>query len=358
MTRLFIPGPVEVHPEILRAMGRPMIGHRTQAFSALYDTLQRGIQSVLFTQNPIYFFTTSATGIMESALRNLVNKKCLMLVNGAFSKRWYEIALSLGLDAVSWEVDAGCGHAADLLRKKLEEDVYDALFITHCETSTGVLNPLKELCDCAKSLQDLLICVDAVSSMCGVKIDVDAWGIDVCLASVQKAWGLPPGFALCSVSERALERSFEKKFKGYYLDFCVFDKYHQKKQTPVTPSLPHLYAMERCLEMIQKEGLSARFSRHQLLSKMLLQWSCGYFSSFAQKPYLSPTVSCLKVPEGFETQVFLDGILEQGFCISGGYGAHKGKTFRVGHMAMMQPQDLEQLMEAMDKVLRKMGVVL
>jgi aspartate aminotransferase-like enzyme len=189
--------------------------------------------------------------------------------------------------------------------------------------------------------------------MAGVELRVDEWGIDVCFASVQKAWGLPPGFSLCSVSPRALKRSYDKSLKGYYLDFAVFHEFHKKSQTPTTPSIPHMFALRVSLKRIKSEGLDNRFQRHKDLSRYVKNWGNGHFSLFSADGFHSITLSCFKTPQGFKTDNMIKELKKRGYLISGGYGSFKGKTFRIAHMGDMTLNDLRELTREIDTIIKE-----
>jgi len=351
---LFIPGPVNVHPDIAEAMSQPMIGHRAPEFSELYWDVVEGVQSVLQTKNRVYLSTSSATGLMEAAVRNTVKKRALNLVCGAFSLRWHQITDACGFDSDSVGVEWGDAIKPEHVRMALGEADYDVITVVHNETSTGVMNPLKAITEVIREHSDALILVDTVSSMSGVNIPVDDWGIDIALASVQKAWGLPPGFAVMSVSERALERAKDQPNKGYYFDFEVFEKYHQRGQTPSTPSIPHMYGLKRQIERIGEEGLLNRFDRHKSMAKRTQDWALNHgFELFAEDPYQSHTLTCIDNTLDVDVAELSNQLLERGFRISNGYGPLKGKTFRIAHMADTQPGDLDELLGHIDEILAK-----
>ncbi|MCF7804858.1 MAG: alanine--glyoxylate aminotransferase family protein [Candidatus Marinimicrobia bacterium] len=349
---LFIPGPVNVRPEIFEAMSQPMIGHRAPEFSDLYRDVVEGIQSVLQTENRIYLSTSTATGLMESAVRNTVKKRCLNLVCGAFSLRWHQITDACGLESDSVGVDWGNAVKPDDVKMALDEADYDVVTVVHNETSTGVMNPLKSIVETIRENSDALILVDAVSSMSGVNIPVEDWGIDIVLASVQKAWGLPPGFAIMSVSDRALERSKSQPNKGYYFDFEVFEKYHQRAQTPSTASIPHLYGLQRQLELISDEGLMNRFDRHLSMAKRTRSWALEHgFELFSEDPYHSNTLTCIENTLDIDVAGLSSELVNRGYRISNGYGQLKGKTFRIAHMADTSMNELDELLATIDDIL-------
>jgi len=349
---LFIPGPVAVHQDVMEAMSKPMIGHRTPEFSALWRTVIEGVQEVLQTGNHIYLGTNTATGFMEAAVRNTVQKRCLNLVCGAFSLRWHHITTGCGFDADSIGVDWGEGIRPEHVKMALDEEDYDVVTIAHNETSTGVMNPLRSVVETIRENSDALILVDATSSMSGVNIPVDEWGIDICLASVQKAWGLPPGFALMSVSDRAIERAESQNRKGYYFDFQVWEKYYAREQTPTTASVPHLYGLERQLGRIREEGMMNRFQRHKQMAERTREWALDRgFQLFSEEPYHSNTLTCIENTRGIDVGELSKHLLDRGYRISNGYGPLKGKSFRIAHMGDRQPEELGELLAEIDDIL-------
>lgn len=353
--KLFIPGPVSVHPDIMEAMSKPMIGHRTPEFSALFREVVAGVQNVLKTKNRIFLSTSTATGLMEAAVRNTVKNRCLNLVCGAFSKRWHDITVGCGLEADTVEVEWGHAVHPEDVKKALSKAQYDVITLVHNETSTGVMNPLEDLVTTIRENSNALILVDAVSSMSGVDIPVDELGIDVCLASVQKAWGLPPGFAIASISQDALDASDGQPNKGYYFDFQVFEKYYQREQTPTTASIPHLYGLQRQLERIEEEGLERRFNRHIRMAEMTRDWAVDKgFELFSEPLHHSNTLTCVNNNLDVDVAELSSRLLGQGYRISNGYGSLKGKAFRIAHMGDTQPEDLQQLLDTIDGILNEL----
>ncbi|MFQ6616307.1 MAG: pyridoxal-phosphate-dependent aminotransferase family protein [Fidelibacterota bacterium] len=336
-------------------MGDYPIGHRSGEFSELYRELESGIQEILFTRNRIYLATCSGTGLMEAAVRNTVKKRCANFVCGAFSERWHRITAASGLPCDPFRVEPGRAIKPDLVQNALRTGDYDAVTVVHNETSTGVMNPLDAIADVVRDFPDVLFLVDMVSSMASVKVEVDALGIDVALASVQKGWALPPGFSVCSVSSRTLERSSQLTAKGYYFDFQIMESYARKYQTPTTPSIPHLYALRTQLKRIEEEGLEKRFSRHKDLARRVRSWSGDRFGLFAEQGYESDTVTCVENTLDINTSKLIAGVLDKGYRISGGYGPLKGKTFRIAHMGDLQMWDLDELLTVMDQTLQEMG---
>ena len=352
--KLFIPGPTHVDDEILAAMGEYPIGHRTAAFSSLYDRVVSGVEKVLFTSNRIYLCTCSATGLWEAAVRNTVLKRCANFVCGAFSKRWHEVTAMCGIDADPFEVELGQPITPELIDKTVSSGKYDAITLVHNETSTGVMSPLTEIAEVMRRYPDVAFLVDVVSSMSAVEINVDELGIDVALASVQKGWSIPPGFSLCSVSSDTLERSAKCENKGYYFDFEVLDKYALRSQTPATPSIPHLYAMKLQLERIFAEGLDNRIQRHMEMAERVRGWAKERFSLFPEKQFCSTTLTCIEKSQKLDVKRFQSRLLEKGYLISAGYGPLKERTFRVSHMGDLQMSDIEELLSVMDETIEEL----
>src|SRR6202051_236229 len=243
-----------------------MIGHRGQGFKDLYAKMQPQLQSLLYTRQLVYLSTSSAWGVMEGAIRNLVTKKVLNCMCGAFSDKWLDISQRCGKQAEGLKVDWGSPIRAAQIDAKLATGQFDALTLIHNETSTGVMSPLPEIAALKKKYPDVMFIVDAVSSLTATKIEFDALGIDVLLAGTQKAFAMPPGLAIFTCSPAALARAAALKDRGYYFDFVEFQKNAEQNMTPSTPSIGHVYALASKLEDIFAEGLDARFARHHKLA--------------------------------------------------------------------------------------------
>src|SRR5437763_11899894 len=271
--QLHIPGPVEVSEKTFRAFCSPMIGHRGQGFKDLYAKMQPQLQSLLSTRQLVYLSTSSAWGVMEGAIRNLVSKKVLNCMCGAFSDKWLDVSKRCGKDAEALQVPWGSPVRAADVDKKLASGQFDALTLIHNETSTGVMSPLAEIVALKKKYPDVMFIVDAVSSMSAVPLKFDELGIDVLLAGTQKAFAMPPGCAVFVCSPAALAKSATMKDRGYYFDFVEFQKNAEQSMTPSTPSIGHVYALASKLEDFFAEGLEARYARHKKLAEMTRAWA-------------------------------------------------------------------------------------
>ncbi|MEO0289992.1 MAG: alanine--glyoxylate aminotransferase family protein [candidate division WOR-3 bacterium] len=353
--KLFIPGPTEVREEVLEAQRKWMIGHREKDFSILYERVIEKLRKVLETKNFVTIFTSSATGVMEGSIRNLVKRSLLSTVCGAFSQRWMDIAKRCGKEVDVIEVDWGKAIKPFMVERELKNKKYEAILITHNETSTGVTNPLKEICEVVRNVSpDTLILVDAVSSLAGIEIPIDELGLDVIFASVQKCFALPPGLTVTVVSERALEKSKEINDRGYYFDFLEMKKYYdERKQTPATPAISLLFAFDYQLDKMLKEGMKERFLRHLKMAERVRNWVKERgFEIFPEKGFESNTVTVIKNNKNVDVPSMIEKLKERGFKIANGYGKLKNITFRIGHMGDLTLEEIDELLKNMDEVLK------
>lgn len=358
--RFFLPGPTEVRPEVLRAMDRPVIGHRGAEVRALIGGMRERLSAVFQTGRPVYLCTSSATGMMEAAISNLSRRRVLCLVCGAFSGRFHDIARALGRPADRLEVDWGDPNLPEALRERLAEAPgrYDLVTAVHSETSTGVLNPVGELAAVVREFDDVLFAVDAVSSLAGAPVRTDRWGLDFVLTGSQKALALPPGLALAVASERALARAAEVEGRGYYFDLLDFERRSEENQTPNTPAVSLLYALRLQLDAIAAEGLEERWRRHERMAERTHAWVQGLaqrtglpFQVLAPPGYRAPTVTAVRLPEGLAGPTVAVALRERGFTVAPGYGRLKKETFRIGHMGDHTTEELDVLLEALEQVI-------
>ena len=235
--RFFLPGPTEVRPSILQAMLQPMIGHRGKGMEDLIARIEPELQYVFRTKRPVYIATSSATGLMEGAIRNGVRSRVLCLVNGAFSDRFFQIARACGVEAEALNVGWGEVHTPQMLADALKRGKFDAVTVAHSETSTGALNPIADLAKVAHDAGDVVLLVDSVSGMAGAPVETDAWQLDFVLTGSQKAFAIPAGLAFAAAQENVIERATAKRDRGIYFDLIEYHKSIEKNQTPNTPAL-------------------------------------------------------------------------------------------------------------------------
>jgi len=350
--RLFTPGPTQVRPEILKELATPQIHHRSPEFSELYAAIQSKLQQVLYTKNPVLLFTSSSTGAMEAGVTNLVAKRCLNLVNGAFAHRWHEITKGNGVPCDEFAVPWDTAIKPGMVDEQLATGKYDAVTLVFNETSTGMMNPLESIAEVVRQHRGVLLLVDAVSGMAGAKIDTDAWGIDYVLAGVQKAFALPPGLAVAAVSERALERAKTVPPRSYYFNLLDMHKFHQKNQTPSTPAIPQLFALNAQLSDMLAEGMEKRFARHSKMADIVQAWAKKHFDIYPEEGYWSQTLTCVKNTREADVSAMVKTLAsEYNARIENGYGDLKGKTFRIAHMGDVQVDEILGLLQAIGTIL-------
>jgi len=358
--KLHIPGPIEVSEKTLKAFSSPMIGHRSQGFKDLYAKIQPQLQSLLYTKQQVYLCTSSGWGIMEGAVRNLVARKVLCCMNGAFSDKWLDVSKRCGKQAEGLQVEWGSPIRAEAVDAKLATGQFDAVTMIHNETSTGVMSPLAEIAALKKKYPDVMFIVDSVSSMSATPLRFDELGIDVLLAGTQKAFALPPGMAIFTCSKAALEKASRQNDRGYYFDFVEFEKNAQQSMTPSTPSIGHVFGLESKLAEFFAEGLDNRFARHLKLARMTRDWAKGQgFTLFPEPGYESVTLTCVNNGARSNGRVidvpkFQKLVKEQGFLIDGGYGKIKGKTFRISNMGDETEETMKTLYAAMDSAIKQL----
>lgn len=358
--KLHIPGPVEVSEKTFKAFCKPMIGHRGQGFKDLYAAIQPKLQALLYTKQLVFLSTSSAWGVMEGAVRNLVAKKVLNCMCGAFSDKWFDVSKRCGKEAEAFQVPWGSPIRATEVDKKLATGQFDALTVIHNETSTGVMSPIYEIAALKKKYPDVMFIVDTVSSMTATKLEFDALGIDVMLAGTQKAFAMPPGLSVFVCSSAALAKAATLKDRGYYFDLIEFQKNAELSMTPSTPSIGHVYALESKLEDIFAEGLEARFARHKKLAALTHAWAAKHgFNLYPEKGFESVTLTCISNgarPGGRTVDVpkLQKLVKDQGFLIDGGYGKIKGTTFRVSNMGDETEESMNGLYAAMDNAMKQL----
>jgi aspartate aminotransferase-like enzyme len=352
--KLFIPGPVEVSPKTLSAMTGPMIGHRSADFKALYRAVYPGLQQLFQTRQPVFLSTSSAWGVMEGALRNLVKKGVLNCMCGAFSDKWFDVSKRCGKQATPLQVEWGKPIDPAAVDAQLATGRFDALTLIHNETSTGVVSPLQEISAIVGKYPDVLFIVDTVSSFSALPIPMEDLGIDLMLTGSQKALALPPGLSLFAASQAAFDRAAQITDRGYYFDLLEFKKNAEEFMTPSTPTIPHIYALRSKLDDIFGEGLENRFTRHIQTNRLVHDWvRANGFEFFAEDGYRSVTLTCVKNNREIDVATFAKRIRdEHGFQIDGGYGKIKGKTFRISNMGDETIETMQPLLEALTLTLK------
>ncbi len=351
--KLFIPGPVEVAPKTWEAFARPMIGHRSEAFRELYRSIHPRLQELFGTRQPVFLSTSSAWGVMEAAIRNCVRRRVLNCMCGAFSDKWLDVSRRCGKEAEALQVAWGKHIEPQQVEAKLATGAFDAVTLIHNETSTGVMNPLAEICAVARRYPDIVLIVDTVSSFSAVPIAMDELGIDVLLTGSQKALAMPPGFSLFSVSNKAFARAEKAKNRGYYFDFLEFRKQQADDMTPTTPSVAHIQALASKLDDIFSEGLTKRYQRHANTNALVHDWVRRRgFEFFAEEGCRSVTLTCVKNNLAIDVGKLVHDLREKHhLVIDGGYGKLKGETFRLSNMGDENEETVLHLLGCLDDCL-------
>jgi aspartate aminotransferase-like enzyme len=354
--RFFLPGPAYVLATVRQAMTQPVAAHRSAPILALYQRLVERLRKVFRTGGDVMIATGSSTLVMESAVVSTVRSDVLNLTNGSFSERWHAISQACGKQADKLAVPWGRAVDPDLVRQALRRKRYEAVTLVHNETSTGAISPLAEIARAVHEESDALLLVDAVSSLAGAPVETDDWGLDVVLAGTQKGLAVPPGLTVFSLSERAAAQAEQVPHRGFYTDLLRYRDKHREGGFITTPGISLVYALDRQLDILLAEGMTARWERHAALARRTAEWAaasgCTYASAADAR---SPTVSCLKPPAGIAPQALVRKLAERGFTIAGGYGDWKPSTFRIGHMGEVRRHHLDALLAELDQFLAEPG---
>lgn len=348
----FLPGPTEVRREVLEAMLRPMIAHRGKEFEALFARMQENLRLVFRTTRPVFVSSSSATGLMEAAVRCAPAGPILAVVNGAFSERFANIARACGRETDVMDVTWGKTPDLEQLKAKLAAKRYPAMTVVHSETSTGALTDVRAVQRLAREHNTLCL-VDSVTGLAGTAVEVDAWDMDFILTGSQKALAMPPGLAFGVASEAYMTGARMATDRGLYFDLVEFIEYGAKNQTPNTPALPLLYAADVQLAHIAREGVEARWARHQAMAERTWKWvdetasalgiSLGVLAAPGQR---STTVTAITLPQGITGPQVAAALKSRGFIIGSGYGKVRETTFRIGHMGDHTLAGLERCLAA------------
>jgi aspartate aminotransferase-like enzyme len=372
MTRtpnLRIPGPTPVPPDILEAVAHPMVNHRGQEFAALISRVAERLKDFFETSSDVLILSTSGTGGLESAVVNTLSPgdKVLSVSIGAFGERFAAIADTYGAEVIPLAYEWGQAARAEDVRRALEEhpDV-KAVLVTHNETSTGVTNPLEEIAaairDVGASRRDAptgpLILVDAVSSLGAIPFEMDGWGLDVVVTGSQKGWMVPPGLAFVAMSDRAWRAYEQAKMPRFYFDLGRHRDTLAKGQTPWTPVMSIFFGLDVALERMAEEGTERIFSRHRSIGRMVRSGvkEMGLELLCEDERFASDTVTAIKAPEGVDVsklRTMLED--EHDVVLAGGQGKLQGKIFRIGHLGLVEEEDIRDTLESLEEALPKLG---
>ena len=352
---LYIPGPTEVREDVIEEMCQPMFGHRMDRMTDLYTTVVEDTKEFLGTDNEIVILTASGTEFMESSILNLVDENVLCTTCGSFSERQANVAERLGKNVDTLEYDWGQAVKPEDVRTALDrrDTEYDVVTCVMNESSTGVRNPIEEIGDVVAEYPDTYFVVDAVSALGGDYVDIDGHGIDVIFTSIQKAFAMPPGLAVCVVSDQAYERELEKDSASWYGGFQrSLDYYDRKGQTHSTPAIPVVLAYRKQMKHMLKEGHAARDERHREMAEYTREWARDHFGIFAEEGYESQTVSCIENRRDIDVAGTIDAVSDRyDMVFANGYGSTLGeRTFRIGHMGEHTVESIAALTDAIEDV--------
>lgn len=357
--QLRIPGPTPLPDEVLDAMHRDMISHREGEFRDMLRDVTLMLKQGFQTEGDVLVFPGAGTGGLEASIANLFSPgdTVISLSIGSFGDRYAEIAERFGLHVVRVSSEWGqTVNLPDFEQVLLETPNVKGVLVTHNETSTGVQNDVESLGRVVRSVADNdarapLLLVDCISSLGAVDIPVDKWGIDVAITASQKAWMAPPGLTMLSVSERAWASNRGAKLPRFYWDFAEAKRYLNKLETPYTPAVSLLYALQTSLRLISDEGLQNVFARHERIRDQVRE-GVRYLGLelLATDEIASRTVTAIKVPQDRTASEMLAAMREQGVIIAGGQDAYKERIIRIGHMGFVNAADIDQVLAALEHV--------
>jgi aspartate aminotransferase-like enzyme len=350
MSPLFIPGPVDIHPDVLAALSQPMMYHRGAEFETLYHQVEEKARPLFATQRHVYITSFSGTGTMELAMRSFVEKDVLICVSGGFSSRWYDIALANQKRATLLQVEPGKPILPEFIEEQLQKQFFEAVAIVHNETSSGVENPIAKIARLIhEKSPDTLILLDCVSSMGGVPILFDEWQLDYAFGSINKCLAVPPGLAISVASERALDKAKIVNNRGWFLDVLRLEKHHTLNTVPSTPAVSLFYALSIQLDRIQQEGLHNRFYRHQQMAERIAAWGeQNNMAPIAEIPYRSKTMTTVKNGHHLDFFDLRRYLMKHDLEIANGYDEMKDITFRIANMGELQMTDVDYLLHTLE----------
>jgi aspartate aminotransferase-like enzyme len=353
--RNFLPGPTDVHPEVLEAMAGPMFAHRGPRMEALLAGMQPSLRDLLGTVQPVLLSTSSGTGLIEAAVRNGVRDRLLVVVGGFFGEYFARIAETCGKQVIRVQVHPGQAITAAQLARFLEGPGIDAVALVHSESSTGALSDIEALAKVVRARKDVLLLVDGVTSIGAVKFEMDRWGVDFALTGSQKALALPPGLAVGAASERFLERASSQQDAGYYFNANRLARIARENLPLWTPAMSLYFALERQLARVARTGgWPARHARHRALLETLERWieHRSDVRLMAGAGLRSPAISAVLLPPSRRAKDVLAALEGRGFLAGGALDPRHGNLIRIGHMGDLEPSHLEGLLVQLEEVLQ------
>lgn len=353
---LMTPGPSPLAPQVKEALGKDIIHHRTDEFREILEEVNKDLQYVFQTQNPVLSFASSGTGAMEAAVSNFLSKndKVLVIAGGKFGQRWEEICQNYKVEVLPLEIEWGSSPAINDVEKILQMNPdIKAIYTTQCETSTATVYDIKALSELTRD-KDILLAVDAISGLGQDVLKTDEWKVDVVVSGSQKGFMLPPGLSFISVSKKA-ETFLEKSdLPKYYFNIKKALKSYQKNDTPFTPSVSLVVALRESLKIIKEKGIENRWQHFDKMAKATRRaLEAIGFCIFSKRPSSSVTAAYI---ENIDTQEVVKKMRKEfGISIAGGQEALKGKIIRIAHMGFIDEFDMIRCLETLEKVLLDLG---
>jgi len=357
-TYLLTPGPTPLPPQVCEAMARPIIHHRTPQFQAVLKEASEGLKHVFQTKNDVFILASSGTGAMEAAVINLLSPgdTALTIQGGKFGERWTEICIAYNINTEIIEVEWGKAVEPSEIEKRLKNNPkIKAVFTTLCETSTGVVNDIEAIGKVIKD-KDAVLVVDAISGLGAIDLKTDDWFCDVVVSGSQKGLMLPPGLGFISVSPKAQELTESAKCPKYYFDLKQAKKALDKIDTPFTPAITLIIALNEALRMMKEDGLENIFSRHKKMAEATRAAVGGLGLELFAPKASSNVVTAVKVPQGIDGEKLVKTMRDTyNVTIAGGQAELKGKVFRIAHMGHIEEFDIIVGISCLEKVLFQMG---
>ena len=343
-----IPGPTNLPSEVVRAMARPAISHRAEEFHTLFEDSIEKIRRIFYTSNDVFILTASGTGGVECALTNTITKgdKIIVPVYGEFSKRGKAIAERTGAKCVTKEYPLGEGLTYEDAKKLIDENSdAQAIFLVYNDTSPGVeIHDLPKICKYAKS-KGLVTIVDAISIAGGDYLKIDDWEIDLCVIGTQKCLASPPGISIITVSEDAWHVISKKNSSSYYFDLKLYKKFSEKKETPFTPAIHLIYALNEGLSIILSQGVKQWIARHHKNRSALAHaFTNMKFAEYVKEPFRSTTVLSFTCPHGITPGELVSRLYAKTrILVARGMGELREKIIRVGNMGITSLREILEL---------------
>ncbi len=351
--KLFTVGPVNVEPEVLESMTKPMITHRCKEYKALHGGIVEKLRKALDTDMDMLLVGGSASILLEAAIRNGVNNNSLGLTNGSFGKRSIEIGELNGKNVTKVEVPWGKAIKPEHIEGKVTSDIEAVHWVSN-ESSTGVFSDSLALAEEVRSQNpDSLVLIDAVTSALAMDLNLRKLEPDSLVFGTQKALALPPGLAIMAVSDKLLDKAKTVPNRGFYTDLTKIKKQSNDNYALTTPPVSLLYALDFQLDRILAEGMATRYRRHQEMADMVRKWADKNLAGmFPEEGYMSNSIGVLNRGD-MDFDAFNSKVSAAGYEISNGYGEVKEKTFRIGHMGDITPARVQELLDVMKGILEE-----